>query len=99
MPKTVTIRLDDDTYQMTRHAAKGQMRSISNFIRYGTIFCLTEETFVSDKEMASINSATRPAGAVATASRPMGGMSTTQIPTGTASRTRSRPQCDWWTQL
>ena len=54
MPKTVTIRLDDETYQMIRHAAEGQMRSISNFIEYATVSYLTEEALVSDEEMGEI---------------------------------------------
>jgi hypothetical protein len=54
MSKTVTIRLDEDTYQMIRQAAGGQLRSISNFIEYATISYLAEETFVSDDEMSEI---------------------------------------------
>ena len=54
MPKTVTIRLDDETYQMIRQAAEGEMRSISNFIEYATVSYLTEEAFVSDEEMGEI---------------------------------------------
>lgn len=54
MSKTVTIRLDEDTYQMIRQAAEGQLRSISNFIEYATLSYLTEEAFVSDDEMATI---------------------------------------------
>ena len=54
MSKTVTIRLDEDTYQMIRQAAEGQLRSISNFIEYATISYLAEETFVSDDEMSEI---------------------------------------------
>ena len=54
MSKTVTIRLDDETYQMIRHAAEGQMRSISNFIEYATVSYLTEEALVSDEEMGEI---------------------------------------------
>ena len=58
MSKTVTIRLDEDTYELIRHAAQGQMRSISNFIEYATISYLTEEASVSDEEMAEILSDT-----------------------------------------
>lgn len=56
MSKTVTIRLDEDTYQMIRQAAEGQLRSISNFIEYATISYLAEESFVSDEEMSEIMS-------------------------------------------
>ena len=58
MSKTVTIRLDEDTYQMIRHAAEGELRSISNFIEYATVSYLTEEAFVSDDEMSEILSDT-----------------------------------------
>ncbi|MEE8441092.1 MAG: CopG family transcriptional regulator [Spirochaetia bacterium] len=54
MSKTVTIRLDEDTYQMIRQAAEGQLRSISNFIEFATLSYLTEEAFVSDDEMSGI---------------------------------------------
>jgi uncharacterized protein (DUF1778 family) len=54
MAKTITIRIDDDTYNMIKTAAEGERRSISNFIEYATINYLTEESFVSEKEMEDI---------------------------------------------
>ena len=54
MPKTITIRLDDDTYNLIRSAAEGQMRSIANYVEYATISHLTEEAFVPDDEMEQI---------------------------------------------
>lgn len=54
MAKTITIRLDDETYKLIRSAAEGQMRSIANFVEYATISYLTEEAFVSDEEMGKI---------------------------------------------
>ena len=54
MAKTITIRIDDDTYNMIKTAADGERRSISNFIEYATITYLTEESFVSEKEMKDI---------------------------------------------
>ena len=54
MAKTITIRIDDDTYNMIKTAAEGERRSISNFIEYATITYLTEESFVSEKEMKDI---------------------------------------------
>ena len=54
MAKTVTIRVDDDTYNMIKSAAAGERRSISNFIEYATVSYLTEESFVSDDEMMEI---------------------------------------------
>ena len=56
MPKTITIRLDDETYELIRSAARGQMRSIANFVEYATISHLTEEAFVSDEEIEQIMS-------------------------------------------
>ncbi len=58
MSKTITIRLDDATYDMIKSAAEGQMRSISNFVEYATVSYLTEEAFASDEEMAEIMSDT-----------------------------------------
>jgi uncharacterized protein (DUF1778 family) len=54
MAKTITMRVDDDTYQLIKTAADGDRRSISNFIEYATIAFLTEESFVSDHEMEEI---------------------------------------------
>ena len=54
MSKTITMRVDDDTYTMIKTAADGDRRSISNFIEYATIAFLTEESFVSDNEMHDI---------------------------------------------
>lgn len=54
MSKTITMRVDDDTYTMIKTAADGDRRSISNFIEYATIAFLTEESFVSDNEMEEI---------------------------------------------
>ncbi len=54
MPKTITMRVDDDTYNLIKIAAAGERRSISNFIEYATIAFLAEESFVSDNEMNEI---------------------------------------------
>lgn len=54
MSKTITMRVDDDTYKMIKTAADGERRSISNFIEFATIAFLTEESFVSDNEMEEI---------------------------------------------
>ena len=54
MSKTITMRVDDDTYKMIKTAADGERRSISNFIEFATIAFLTEESFVSDNEMEDI---------------------------------------------
>ena len=54
MGKTITIRIDDDTYNIIKTAAEGERRSISNFIEYATITYVTEESFVSENEMNEI---------------------------------------------
>ena len=54
MAKTVTIRIDDDTYNLIKNAAEGERRSISNFIEYATMAYLAEESFLSDTEMDEI---------------------------------------------
>ncbi|NQT59235.1 MAG: CopG family transcriptional regulator [Bacteroidetes bacterium] len=54
MAKTVTMRIDDVTYQLIKLAAAGERRTISNFIEYATIAYLTEDSFVSDTEMEEI---------------------------------------------
>lgn len=54
MAKTITMRVDEDTYKLIKTAADGDRRSISNFIEYATIAFLAEDSFVSDNEMADI---------------------------------------------
>ena len=39
---------------MIRQAARGQLRSISNFIEYATLSYLTDAASVSDQEMAEL---------------------------------------------
>ena len=54
MAKTVTMRVDDVTYNLIKMAAAGERRTISNFIEYATMAYLTEDSFVSDTEMEEI---------------------------------------------
>jgi uncharacterized protein (DUF1778 family) len=54
MSKTITIRIDDDTYSIFKKAAEGDRRSISNFIEFATLSYISEEAFVTDEEMESI---------------------------------------------
>ncbi len=54
MAKTVTMRIDDDTYNLIKNAARGERRSISNFIEYATMAYLAEESFISENEMDEI---------------------------------------------
>ena len=54
MGKTITLRIDDDTYTLIKKAANGQRRSISNFIEFATVSYLTEDSYISDEEMNEI---------------------------------------------
>lgn len=54
MTKTITLRLDDEIYRLLKTAAKGEMRTISNFIEYAALKYLADESFVSDAEMEEI---------------------------------------------
>ena len=54
MSKTITIRIDDETYSIFKKAAEGNRRTISNFIEYATMNYITEEAFVTDEEMQHI---------------------------------------------
>ena len=56
MSKTITIRIDDDVYEMFKKAANGERRSISNFVEVATLAYLTDDIYVSDNEMHEIPS-------------------------------------------
>ena len=54
MHKTITLRINDDVYQMFKKAAHGSRRTISNFLEYATLSFLSNDTYVSDDEMKEI---------------------------------------------
>lgn len=54
MAKTVTVRLDDATYEMIRSAALGDRRSVANFLEYAAVSFLAQHAQVSDEEMDEI---------------------------------------------
>ena len=54
MGKTITIRVDDETYDRIRSAADSERRSISNFMEYATMSYLEYSGFVTDEEMQEI---------------------------------------------
>lgn len=54
MSKTMTLRVEDDIYELIKVAADGQRRNISNFIEYATLQYLTSQIYVSDEEMKEI---------------------------------------------
>ena len=54
MAKTITVRIDDSTYDIFKLAAAGQKRTISNYLEYATLNYTMNETFVDDMEMNEI---------------------------------------------
>ena len=54
MAKTITVRIDDSTYNIFKLAAAGQKRTISNYLEYATLNYTMNETFVDDMEMNEI---------------------------------------------
>ena len=54
MGKTITIRVDDETYEKIRSAADSEKRSISNFMEYAAINYLESSSFVSEEEMREV---------------------------------------------
>lgn len=56
MAKTVTLRLDEETYRIFSEAAQAERRSLANLIETAALDRLLEEQFVDDLEMAEIRS-------------------------------------------
>jgi len=54
MAKTITVRIDDSTYDIFKLAAAGQKRTISNYLEYATLNYTMNETFADDTEMDEI---------------------------------------------
>ena len=54
MTKTVTLRIDEEVYNILKFAAKGDKRTISNFIEYAAINYLSSNSYISDNEMNEI---------------------------------------------
>jgi hypothetical protein len=54
MAKTLTLRLDDVTYETFLRAAEAERRSISNLIETAALRQLRESSFADDAEMAEI---------------------------------------------
>ena len=52
--KTLTLRVDEDTYELLKKAADGQRRTLSNFIEYAAISYVTSDMNASDEEMEEI---------------------------------------------
>jgi predicted transcriptional regulator len=54
MPKTVTLRLNDDVYSAFLDAAKAENRPLSNLIETAALSRIRELQFVDDAEMSEI---------------------------------------------
>lgn len=54
MSKTITLRVDDDFYEMIKIAAKGERRSISSLLEYSALFYISNTSYASDSEMKEI---------------------------------------------
>jgi uncharacterized protein (DUF1778 family) len=59
MAKTLTMRLDDETYEVFVRAAKADRRSLANLVEISALRHIQKSNFVDDAEMAEILS--RPA--------------------------------------
>jgi hypothetical protein len=54
MPKTVTLRLNDEVYKAFAEAARAENRSLSNLIETAALNRIRELQFVDDLELAEI---------------------------------------------
>jgi predicted DNA-binding protein len=54
MPKTVTLRINDETYRSFSKRARTENRSLANFIETAVKEHIEECDFVDDSEMAEI---------------------------------------------
>ena len=54
MAKTITVRVDDATYNKIKTVADSERRTISNFIEYATLSYVENSCFVTDEEMKDI---------------------------------------------
>ena len=54
MVRTITVRIDDSTYDIFKLAADGQKRTISNYLEYATLNYTMNEMIVDDIEMNEI---------------------------------------------
>lgn len=54
MAKTLTLRVEDDVYNIFKKAAEGDRRTISNYLECAALAYITNEMHVSDEEMKDI---------------------------------------------
>lgn len=56
MAKTLTMRIDDETYATFVRAAQSERRSLANLVETAALWHIEESRFVDDGEMAEIHS-------------------------------------------
>lgn len=54
MTKTITLRINEDMYDLFKKAADGQKRTISNYLEYAALNYTINDTVVDDIEMEEI---------------------------------------------
>jgi predicted transcriptional regulator len=54
MAKTITVRVDEKTYNMFKRAAEGQKRTLSNYLEYATLSYTISELTVENFELNEI---------------------------------------------
>lgn len=54
MAKTITVRIDDNVYDLLKKAAEGQKRTISNFMVFAALNYIVSDSTVDEHEMAEI---------------------------------------------
>ena len=54
MPKTVTLRLNDEAYKAFLEASQAENRSLSNLIETAALAKIREQQFADDVELAEI---------------------------------------------
>jgi uncharacterized protein (DUF1778 family) len=54
MAKTITVRVEEITYNILKKAAEGQKRTISNYLEYAALNFTVNESIVDDDEMKEI---------------------------------------------
>jgi len=54
MQKTITVRIDEESYSIIKKTAHSEKRTISNFLEYATLHFITNEMVVDDHEMEEL---------------------------------------------
>ena len=54
MPKTITLRVEDNIYNIFKRAAEGDRRSISNFMEYAALNYVFNSNVIDDDELKEV---------------------------------------------